>query len=220
MASIIDEEMGLNKDQFTVIGVDRVGYGFSRPPERVFSLNAFAEDANIVSKLMEKLGFKHYSVLGQCEGAKAAILLTLNHPERVKKLLLVAASANLTHYDISALKKYRDIQTFNEDYRLKYKKVYSDDEIQRIWQDSVDFTCSFENNPSEYWDVRKLLPKISCQTLVMHGLDDSLMSRKHPDTLEKCIPYCRVIKVEGGGHDFHQEFVEQFNKSVEEFLNE
>ena len=44
----------MNQDRFTIIAMDPQGYGYSRPPERVYDKDTFYElDANVLTAAMK-----------------------------------------------------------------------------------------------------------------------------------------------------------------------
>lgn len=74
--------------QFTVVTPDLRGYGdSSKPPAKGdysnYSKRTMAED---MVQLMEKLGYEEFYLIGHDRGGRVAHRLTLDHPQRVKKL--------------------------------------------------------------------------------------------------------------------------------------
>lgn len=43
----------LNRDKFTIVAFDPPGYGYSRPPNREFTLDFYEKDATIAHNLMK-----------------------------------------------------------------------------------------------------------------------------------------------------------------------
>ncbi|MDJ0839486.1 MAG: alpha/beta fold hydrolase [Acidobacteriota bacterium] len=80
----------LLKKSFTVIRLDNRGMGGSGDLQGPYSVDVMAEDA---AGLMAGLGFDQYHVVGLSLGSFAAQSLALQHPDRVKKLVLLGSSA-------------------------------------------------------------------------------------------------------------------------------
>jgi pimeloyl-ACP methyl ester carboxylesterase len=72
-----------------VIAVDLKGFGYSGRIKN--SDHSLAEQARLVSRLMDKLGIGRASVIGHSLGGEVAMRLAANHPERVDKLVLAAS---------------------------------------------------------------------------------------------------------------------------------
>jgi haloacetate dehalogenase len=77
--------------EFTVICADLRGYGrsgcpTSTPDHAPYAKRAMAKDMVMV---MERLGFRRFSVAGHDRGGRVAYRLALDHPERVAKLAVL-----------------------------------------------------------------------------------------------------------------------------------
>jgi esterase len=62
------------------------------------------------------------------------------------------------------------------------------------------------------------LPRITAPTLVVGGGSTSHIPQKGLEALSKLIPECRLVTIEGAGHEVHSARQEQFLAVVEEFL--
>lgn len=70
-----------------VIAVDRPGFGYSeRPRDRLWTPDA---QARLLAGVLDQLGVAQAVVLGHSMGTLSALALALNHPEKVRKLVLV-----------------------------------------------------------------------------------------------------------------------------------
>ncbi len=78
-------------EEFTVIAPDLRGYGDSSKPEGGadhynYSKRAMAQD---MVEVMIQLGFEEFFVVGHDRGARVGHRMTLDHPQRVKKLAVL-----------------------------------------------------------------------------------------------------------------------------------
>lgn len=76
---------------FTVVATDLRGYGDSSKPQRKpdhsnYSKRAMAQDQ---VEVMSRLGYEEFYLVGHDRGARVAHRLTLDYPERVKKLAVL-----------------------------------------------------------------------------------------------------------------------------------
>src|SRR5690348_12713118 len=78
---------------FRVISIDTIGTGRSDMPDIPYSVEQMAED---VIAVMEAEQVTHANVLGVSIGGRIALALALQHPARVKKLILVSSAARAT----------------------------------------------------------------------------------------------------------------------------
>ena len=79
------------KDQFYIVASDLRGYGESVGPEEGgqnhinYSFRAMADDQ---VRLMDKLGFKKFKVVGHNRGARTAHRMCLDFPTKIKKVAI------------------------------------------------------------------------------------------------------------------------------------
>lgn len=73
-----------------IVRLDLPGYGLTGPaPDRDYSAERYAR---FVAAFLEKLGLERVDVAGNSLGGRVALVLTLRHPEKVRKLILVDAA--------------------------------------------------------------------------------------------------------------------------------
>ena len=86
---------------FTVIATDLRGYGDSSQPfgetdHSSYSKRAMAQDQ---VEIMRQLGYEEFYLVGHDRGARVAHRLTLDHPQRVKKLALLDIAPTYEMYE-------------------------------------------------------------------------------------------------------------------------
>lgn len=72
-----------------VIALHAQGHGLSKDSRRPWSREAFADD---VAALLDHLGIPKASVMGFSSGALVALQVAIRHPQRVDKLVVIAAA--------------------------------------------------------------------------------------------------------------------------------
>ena len=65
--------------------------------------------------------------MGFCDGGKSALIMAIEYPLAVKKLVIWGAMAYITIDNIRAVIKYRDINNWNPRVKHRYEKVYDND---------------------------------------------------------------------------------------------
>lgn len=71
--------------EFRMIAADSLGYGRSDHPRVEYTLQLYTE---MVSALVDQLNLAPVTIIGSCTGASMALNYALQHPERVKRLIL------------------------------------------------------------------------------------------------------------------------------------
>ncbi len=67
-------------------------------------------------------------------------------------------------------------------------------------------------------DSSQILDRISCPTLVVHGMEDQLIPVKEAETMSSRIQNSQLIKVERAGHLLNMEQPQIFNTALVEFI--
>lgn len=209
---------GFDQKSFTIIAIDLPGFGFSRPPERELSPEAPTKDAHLAAKLMDKLGYKNYAILGWDIGACVALLMAIEYQARVDKLVVWGVRAVMTDQEIEALCEARDFENYDKELKQLYTEMYGSDTLKTFWSAYVDYHATFLGKANELWDVREEIGKIKCPTMVLHGDQDKFIEKENPRMTEKAIPDCRLVRFGNGTHNLHRDLAEKFNKTVSNFL--
>ena len=76
--------------QFEVLGYDQRGLGRSEKPDRIYTMQEYADDA---AALMDALGWERAHVMGVSFGGMVAQHLALRHPDKIDRLVLACTSA-------------------------------------------------------------------------------------------------------------------------------
>lgn len=75
-----------------VIAFDNRGAGRTDKPDQPYTIEMMANDAN---ELLRALGVERANILGVSMGGRIALALAIEHPELVKRLILVSTSARV-----------------------------------------------------------------------------------------------------------------------------
>lgn len=220
-------------EKFQLLVFDNRGIARSSDPGGPFSIRDMAADT---IALMEVVGIKNAHILGYSMGGMIAQEMALNHPQKVKRLILVA-----TDCGISLRIKARPEATklFSEMIRLgtneaklaaarclfaKQTFENNPEVIQRYAEVSLQFAAS-QKMLAKQWaavtqhDACDRLQRISSPTLAITGSEDVLIPPQNATVLAEQIPAAQMISIDGGGHLFLIEKPRQFNAAVIGFLN-
>lgn len=206
---------GLPDQGLRVIAPDPRGYGKSRPPAREFPLDFYAQDAQDCAALMEAIGCDSYAVGGWSDGAIIGLLLTLDRPQHVAKLVLWGGNAYLTPADIEAYEKTRLLSSWSPRMVEAMRAIYGD-ELQDLWARWCDAMQALYQAGGEL--CRQRLHLIRCPTLILHGGKDPLVPSFHADVLHHGISDSRLHIFPEGKHNIHLVYAQEFNRLVVDFL--
>ena len=207
---------------FTIVGYDPRGYGKSRPPARQFSIDplVYETDADDAVGVMRGLGFDHFSLLGWSDGGVSAIIAAAKYPKHVRKLVVWGANAYVSEEDVRLVEPTRDLSNWSDRMKGQMEAVYGA-EFPQLWFDWMDCFFGVRSDPERKGDFcQQEVKRVSCPSLVVHGMKDVLCPMFHAEYLVKELRNSRYVSFPDGKHNLHLKYAKEFNKLVEEFLNE
>lgn len=121
------------KEKYTCVALDLPGFGKSSKVAPAYTPTYYAD---IVVKLIVKLKLKNVIVAGHSMGGQAAIKLAINHPDELKKLILIAPAG---------------IEEFNEQQALLMKNAVTADMVSKTTDEQIDrnYQLNFFKLPEE-----------------------------------------------------------------------
>jgi len=171
-------------------------------------------------------------VLGHSMGGKAAMVLALTHPEKVRKLVIadiapVAYSHTQTPL-IDAMRGLnlalvetrgdadRQLQATIEDAGVRAFLLQSLDVKNRRWRLNLDVLASEMDHIIGFPEVSGTFES---PTLFLSGANSDYVQPEHRDRIRQLFPSARFAKILGAGHWLHAEKPREFEAAVSAFLN-
>ncbi len=224
-----------------VYAPDLVGFGYTDKPDIPYSPANFAHFLNAFTT---SLGIGTASLIGLSLGGGIALLYTLDHPDRVEKLVLVDSAGlgkevtlpmrlGTISFLASWLKVSRgtfgglmhrlvyDPAVITEDLVTLYYSMYKSPGYMQIVSrvlKSVANLRGAKKNIIE--DINERVPLIATPTLIIWGREDRIIPLKHALYAEQVIPGARLHVFEECGHLPNLEKPNEFNAIVTDFLSE
>ncbi len=199
-------------------------------PEVPYTLTHMAADAMGV---LDGLGIEQAHVMGASMGGMIAQTVAIEHPHRVLSLTSVMSQPGEPEVGQPTPEAMESFftppPTSREDYLdssaswlVWHSKKYRDAQRTRA-QAAVDFDRSFypEGGPRQlaaiYASGRRSesLAKLTMPTLVLHGLDDTLIAPDGGERTAEIIPGAKLVMLEDMGHDLPEALWPRY---VSEFL--
>lgn len=174
--------------------------------------------------LEEKLkNFENFYLLGHSFGGGLAMLYSLKHPEKIKKLILynsaIIREKNLKKKLISFFAKIFKPSEKVLPQKLSYflKKIF-----YRFFVKSYDYFLVDENLKRTFaninQDLRDKAKLLTLKTILLWGKEDKITPLKHALMLKNLIKDSELITIEGG-HNLHKENPEKFAKILKEIIS-
>jgi pimeloyl-ACP methyl ester carboxylesterase len=222
------------KKFYRTITFDNRGAGKSDKPLGPYTIRMMADDA---VGLMDHLGIGKAVVIGYSMGGMIAQELSINHPERVSKLVLGSTWARTDEKSGPSAEFDKAV----EDYERSSHDRASERRLARAFLDLafnrrlyrafilpiMKVVIRFVPLPASgaeqakaagEFDAVDRLGTIKAPALVICGTDDRLIKPTSSDVIASVVPRAKLIKVPGGGHNFPLEMSGEFNREVLDFL--
>jgi pimeloyl-ACP methyl ester carboxylesterase len=237
------EQLPLFARDHRVIAVDLPGFGQSEMPVEPISISGYAD---AIDELMGELGLEEARIVGNSMGGFIGAELAINHPQRVERLVLVAAAGlsiesirtdrktglrhraeNIVFFSLGHIAS-RSAQVALRP-RLRHallmlvaahpQKLPGPLAAQQVLgSGKPGFSDALEAMCR--YPLRDRLEKIGCPTLIVWGDKDVLVPVKDAAIFEQLIPDARKIIYRDTGHVSMMERPERFNSDVKAFLDE
>ena len=230
VASFWTHQMKELTRHFRVITHDHRGTGQSTHSRITYSVEQMADDT---LRLMDTLGIEAAHLVGHSTGGAIGQAIALDHPHRLRSLVLSATWAGPDPYFRRLFEARRDVlltQGIEAYLRASVLVLAPPEWVSRndaaiaaghraqagswppveIIASRIDAIVAF--------DRRKRLGDIRTPTLVVVAQDDMTTPKFYSDELARGIAGARYVVLDGGGHFVPQVLPEPYNRAVGDFL--
>ena len=220
---------------FRVITFDNRGVGESSIPAQSYTIADMAADT---VALLDVLGIKTANIFGVSMGGLIAQVLSLDFPDRVKKVVLGCTTHGGRHaipagaeaMGILAETGNPDIEPV-EAMKKKVPILFSPDFIlncQEKLENFINFNIKYWPTPQgaegqfkalSVFNSKRRLGEIKRPVLVITGTEDKIIPPQNSELLVNGIASgARLYRVYGAGHNFFLEKPDEVNKAIHEFF--
>ncbi len=219
--------------RFRVVTYDNRGAGRSGKPEGPYPIPLMAEDA---AGLMDHLGWESAHVMGASMGGMIAQELALDHPERVRRLVLLCTNCGGREQVLASPEVYqllntpRDGITDEDIVRMSMPLLFPQkyiDENPRLMEEVLRTFLIAPIQPRCFvwqimgitrWSCHSRLAGLRHPTLIVTGTEDVLIPPENSRILADAIPDSRLVEIEGAGHGLQAMFPAEVAGEVIAFL--
>lgn len=185
--------------KYQVLAFDNRGAGRTDKPDIPYSIEIMADDT---AKLLQALGIQAAHIIGISMGGRIALELALQHPELVKKLVLVSTSARVPKrgWRFRLIEIITLLPIFKEKYpQPRYAYL-------RQRQASGAYNCT------------ERLQELQMPTVILHGKKDKLAPYYLAEEMRAGIQGSKIIPYNGGHLFFFLRERQQFLEAIAQFL--
>lgn len=210
-------------DRGPVTAVDMRNHG-SSPWNPDHSYPALAEDLAAIAD--------GWDVIGHSMGGKAAMMLALTHPRKVRRLIVAdIAPVAYSHTQMHLVEAMRTVDlgavTRRSDADAQLARHVETREVRAFLLQSIDInTKRWTLNLDVLADQMPLIlafPKVEGQfdgpVLFLSGAESDYVRAEYRDAIRAYFPMAHFAKLQGAGHWLHAEKPREFEASVRAFLD-
>lgn len=215
---------------YRTIALDNRGVGRSDKPHGRYHLDDMAND---VARVLDECGLESAHVIGHSMGGVIAQLLALQHPERVRSLVLSATACHHHMWRRELLAEWASIaleQGMRELSRRAMRWLVGPRSFRRYWPALGVLGPLALNVPAHAFAAqaraildtddshRDRLSEVRVPTLVASGSQDILTPTADGEELAERIPGAELSVISGAAHGFPVEHALAFNALLRDFL--
>lgn len=207
------------------ITLDMPGVGGS--PDTMIPYNALWM-SRIVDRILDDYGIEEVDVMGVSWGGAMAQHFTLQHPNRVRKLILAATTAGMFMVPgkMSALTKMADPRRYiDPDYMNEHFATLYGGSTEGKGSHTTRLTPPtrlgylYQLLAFAGWTSAPFLPFMSKETLIMMGGEDNIVRPINGTILETLIPNSKMHLIEDGGHLFLLSHLDECLAAIRQHLD-
>ncbi|QCK13393.1 alpha/beta fold hydrolase [Mangrovivirga cuniculi] len=219
------------EDEFHIYAIDQRNHGQS-PHSDEWNYEVMAQD---ISEFIDEHIGHSTAVLGHSMGGKVAMTLAMQHPEKVKKLLVADIAPR--HYPVhhrQILDGLLKVDKSNPSSRKEADDVLSDyiseksirmfllknlgrgDDKKLKWKINLQV---IDDNIEEVGKSQEELEPTNVPTLFVGGEKSDYIRDEDKDLIKELFPESNVIQLKNAGHWLHAEQPESFTTVIKDFMN-
>lgn len=226
----------------TVIAFDRPGFGLTERPLTWDGANPYSpeEQVELVTGLMDHYGIQEAVLVGNSAGGTVAMQVALEHPERVKELILVSPAVYsgggapewirplLNTPQLRRLGPLVSRQFLSRGAQLIELAWHDPSKISAETLELYQKPLKVENWDKALWQLTLAsrasgladrLAELKMPVLVITGDDDRVVPTEQSVRLSQELPDAQLVVVPNTGHVAHEEQPDAFMQAVKEFLS-
>jgi pimeloyl-ACP methyl ester carboxylesterase len=232
---LYNEVIPLLSETARVVAPDFLGHGYS--DKRDFFDRSLRAQTEMILRFMDRLGLDRASFVGHDTGGGVALIMAIEHPERVNRLVLT----NVVAYDSWPIDDM--IALGNPNWRGKTPKevadflasglpdgIYNHDRLTEAFKTGI--LAPYSNEEGKISIIRNASAlntnhttmlverhgEIAAPTLCLWGVHDPWQTIRDGERLAREIPNARLVRVENASHWIPHDTPETFAREVGAFL--
>ena len=181
---------------------------------------------NFIKRFINKMKLKNFILIGNSLGGHIGLIYTILHPKKVKKLILTGSSGLYENSFGGSFPKRGDYNYINDRVNHTFynpnilSKKYIDDVFNTLNDNAKCLNIITIARSAQRNNLAKKLYKITCPTLLVWGLNDTITPPSVAHQFHKLIPKSRLKFIDKCCHAPMMESPAKFNQLIKPFIEE
>jgi pimeloyl-ACP methyl ester carboxylesterase len=205
-----------------VVMYDRRGYGRSDPGpdfDRFYLDDRFLrESVEEMAILCERLGLENINIVGQCEGGIIGLIYAARFRDRVRAAVVASAlcHSHTTMREFNRQKFPLAFQELDPGMREKLLEWHGPDRAEQLYEMARTRGGAYG---SDYFDIRPVLPALTCPTLVLYPDRSALFEVEQAVAFYRGLTRAELAVIPRCGHNTYEQKPRDYIRNILDFFD-
>lgn len=206
---------------YRVVMYDRRGYGQSERGadfEEFYVSDRFCpESVKELAMLREILDIDSFHIVGQCEGGVIGVKYAVKYPQEVKTIVVSSTQcySTMSMPELNSLKFPKPFRDLDPDVRENFIDWHGADYVESFFDQFRKYGGAYGTG---FFDLRHLLPSVTCPTLVLYPDRSSIFDVEQAVAFYRHLPRGELAVLPSCGHNTYEQQPEEYVRCVLNFL--
>ena len=203
-----------------VYGLDLRGYGASRPPNRVFGVDFYQNDAADVIGFIEALGIGPVHLIGFSDGSETAVMVAAHAPHLVRSVLAWGICGRITPEMVTRVRRWLPISAWGPEKDAWKQEIIETQGIEQLEPLIAGWVDAAERIAARGGDIlHGIAHQVTCPVFIVHGSADE--GNPVPVVEELCqrIAGAELLLLPGIGHSVQDEAQADLHAAMRRFFH-
>jgi pimeloyl-ACP methyl ester carboxylesterase len=211
----------LLKAGYRVLMYDRRGYGQSEKGDdfqEFYESDRFRpESVRELAVLRDKLGLDSFHIIGQCEGGVVGVDFAGSYPHCVKTLFISSTQcySEITMAEFNSIYFPQPFLELKPELREKFIEWHGANHAETSYNQFRKYGGAYGRN---IFDLRPLLPRVSCPALVLYPDRSALFAVEQAIAFYRHLPKGELAVLPGCGHNTYEQRPKEYTRLALDFL--
>ena len=206
---------------YRVVMYDRRGYGQSERGadfEEFYVSDRFCpESVKELAMLREILDIDSFHIVGQCEGGVIGVKYAVKYPQEVKTIVVSSTQcySTMSMPELNSLKFPKPFRDLEPEVRENFIDWHGADYVESFFDQFRKYGGAYGTG---FFDLRGLLPSVTCPTLVLYPDRSFIFDVEQAVTFYRHLPKGELAILPNCAHNTYEDQAEEYIRCVSNFL--